>query len=59
MLNEAEFDVENYAHRGEFYPRGPKAEAEKILGDQHISSRDTKAGLNKCHYYSFKIFLLF
>ena len=47
-MNEAEYLMKNYRHRGGCYPLRPYAEADNILRDLHNCSYDTKAEFNNC-----------
>ncbi len=56
LLDEAEYDMKNYADRGECYPPKPKAEADNTIRDLHNSSYHTKAKFNNCFIIHSKYF---
>ena len=48
LMNEAEYLMKNYGHRGGCYPSRPWVETDNTLRDLHNSSYDTKAEFNNC-----------
>ena len=57
ILDEAEYDMKNYADRGRGYP--PKPEVDNALQDLHNSSYNTKAEFNNCFIIYSKYFQSF
>ena len=57
LLDEAEYDMKNYADRGGRY--SPKAEADNTLQDLHNFSYHTKAKFNNCFIIYSKYFQSF
>ena len=55
-MDEAEYDMKNYADRGECYPPQPSASADNTLRDLHNSSYHTKAEFNNCFVIHSKYF---
>ena len=55
-MDEAEYDMKNYADRGGCYPPKPKAEADNTFRDLHNSSYHTKAEFNNCFIIHSKYF---
>ena len=56
LLDEAEYDMENYADLGGCYPPQPSASADNTLRNLHNSSYHTKAEFNNCFIIHSKYF---
>ena len=56
LLDEAEYDMKNYADQGGCYPPKPKAEVDNTLRGLHNSSYHTKAEFNNCFISQSKYF---
>ena len=59
LLNEAEYDMNNYADLGVCYPPQPSASADNTLLDLHNSSYHTKVEFSNCFIIYSKYFQSF